>query len=71
MSANSVTNWIDGLKVADRAAAQKIWERYLDELIRLVHGRLGAVVKRTADEEDVVLDVFETLFRNAAQQKGS
>ena len=67
MSDDTVTQWIAGLEVADGAAAQRIWERYFNRLIPLVRRKLNSSVRPMADEEDVVLCAFETLFRNAAE----
>ncbi len=61
----SVTLWIGGLKAGDGDAAQKVWERYFETLVRLAAGRLRAAPKAAADEEDVALSAFES-FCNAA-----
>ena len=67
MCSETVTQWIAGLKNADDGAAQRLWERYFDRLIRLVRPRLGSAIRPMADEKDVVVIAFETLFRNANQ----
>ena len=33
--AESVTRWIDLLKAGDPAAAQPLWQRYFEQLVRL------------------------------------
>ena len=41
-SDGSVSRWINGLKAGDIEAAQRLWERYADQLIRLARRKLGA-----------------------------
>lgn len=67
MKSDSITRWIDGLKAGDEEAARKLWDRYVQRLIAAARKRLGAAPCRVADEEDVVIDVFDTLCRGAAQ----
>lgn len=67
MTTDSITRWIDALKAGDQQAAGKLWDRYFQRLIAAARRRLGAAPRRVADEEDVVLSVFDTLFRGAAQ----
>ena len=63
----SVTEWLDAMKAGDPRAAQKIWERYFDELVRLARKRLGDTPRRVADEEDVVAVAFDRFFRAASR----
>ena len=58
----SVTHWIEQLKAGDRTAAQKLWERYFEKLLRLARARVRRVSRRMADEEDVVLSAFNSFF---------
>ena len=37
---DSVTVWIDSLKAGDADAAQKLWQRYFETLVRLARDRL-------------------------------
>lgn len=62
----SVTHWIAELRHGDPAAAQKLWERYFHRLVGLARQRLGALPRRSADEEDVALSAFENFCRAAA-----
>jgi hypothetical protein len=39
----SVTHWIGALKAGDKEAAQPLWERYFDRLVRLAGAKLRAV----------------------------
>jgi DNA-directed RNA polymerase specialized sigma24 family protein len=61
----TVTAWIDRLRAGDRAAAQPLWERYFERLVRLARGRLGAADRAAADEEDVALSAFDSFCRAA------
>ncbi len=54
-SDDSVSQWIDGLKAGDAAAAAKLWRRYYRRLVGLARKKLGDRPRRVADEEDVVL----------------
>ena len=62
---NSVTAWINDLKGGRDVAAQKIWERYFERLVRVAARQLGSAPRRIADEEDVVVSVFESLCKGA------
>lgn len=59
----SVTEWIEGLKSGDSAAAGEIWQRYIDRLVRLARAKLGTSPRRVADEEDVALSAFNDFLQ--------
>jgi DNA-directed RNA polymerase specialized sigma24 family protein len=61
----SVTQWIRRLQAGDAAAVQKLWEAYFASLVRLARGKLHAVPRRAADEEDVALSAFDSFCRGA------
>jgi DNA-directed RNA polymerase specialized sigma24 family protein len=63
----SVTHWIGALKAGDDAAAQRLWERYFGELVRLARAKLGAIPRVEADEEDIALSAFHSFFQGAAR----
>src|SRR5271170_6069342 len=60
---NSISEWIGCLRAGDRDAAQLIWKRFVDRLLRLARAKLAGRVRREADEEDVVLSVFDAAFQ--------
>jgi DNA-directed RNA polymerase specialized sigma24 family protein len=64
----SVTRWIGDLKAGGAAAAQPLWERYFDRLVRLARKQLGAGRRPDAveDEEDAALNAFDSFCRGAA-----
>jgi RNA polymerase sigma factor (sigma-70 family) len=66
-ASNSVTRWIEQLKGGDQAAATLLWQRYFERLVRMAHLKLRNAPRRIADEEDVVSQAFESLFRRAGQ----
>jgi len=68
-SSGSVTRWIGDLKGGDDQAAQALWRRYFDPLVRLARDRLNNVPRAAADEEDVALSVLNRVFRGAAEGK--
>jgi DNA-directed RNA polymerase specialized sigma24 family protein len=63
----SVSVWLEGLKAGDPAAAEKLWERYFEALVRLARAQLRAAPRAAADEEDAALSAFESLCQGAAQ----
>ena len=65
LSGGSITRWLERLKAGDRAAAQKLWEEYFHRLVVLARGKLRAVPRRAADEEDVALSAFDSFCRGA------
>ena len=62
----SVTRWIGPLKAGDVEAAQALWDRYFDGLVRLARTRLRDAPRAAADEEDVALSAIHCLCRGAA-----
>ena len=63
----SVTAWLDLLKTGDQEAAQQLWQRYFQSLVRLARSRLQARARAAADEEDVALSAFDTFCEGMAQ----
>jgi DNA-directed RNA polymerase specialized sigma24 family protein len=65
----SVTRWIDQLKAGDPDAAQPLWERYFDRLVRLARQKLVSGRRRGGDEdeEDAALSAFDSFCAGAAR----
>jgi DNA-directed RNA polymerase specialized sigma24 family protein len=64
----SVTRLIGALVGGDTdCAAEQLWQRYFDQLVRLAHARLKAAPRGVADEEDVALSAFDSFCRGAVQ----
>ena len=66
-SPGSVSRHIADLKTGDQAAAGELCKRYFDQLVRLARKKLRGASRRVADEEDVVVDVLDSLC-HAAQR---
>jgi DNA-directed RNA polymerase specialized sigma24 family protein len=64
---SSVTNWIQSLKGGDADAAQRLWQRYMEDLIRLARSRLRGAPRAVEDEEDAALGAFDSFCRGAAR----
>ncbi|QDU28867.1 ECF sigma factor [Anatilimnocola aggregata] len=60
---NSVTLWLQELQAGESVAAGRIWERYYERLVRLAAQKLRSAPRRMADEEDVVLNAFDSFYR--------
>jgi RNA polymerase sigma factor (sigma-70 family) len=63
---DSISEWFGRLKTGEAEAAQKLWDRYSEKLLRVAKLRLNGTPCRVADEEDVALSVFGSIFRGAA-----
>lgn len=61
----SITAWIAEVRRGDGEAAQQLWVRYFDKLVRAARRRLSSVPTRAFDEEDVALSAFYALCRGA------
>jgi DNA-directed RNA polymerase specialized sigma24 family protein len=62
----SVTQWIGDLRSGGDAAAQHLWERYFERLVRVAREKLrnaGAA----EDAEDAALSAFDSFCRGAEQ----
>jgi DNA-directed RNA polymerase specialized sigma24 family protein len=57
---NSVTCWLDGIKLGDGNQVERLWSRYFDRLVRLAGSRLPGHSRRAYDEEDVALSAFRS-----------
>ncbi len=64
-SGDSVTDWIARIKLGDPAAAQQLWQRYVEQLIALARNRFSQLPGRIADEHDAVQSAFVSFFRRA------
>jgi RNA polymerase sigma factor (sigma-70 family) len=64
-SPGSVSRQIADLKAGNQAAARELFNRYFEKLKRLALKKLPDASRRIADEEDVVVDVLDSLCRGA------
>jgi RNA polymerase sigma factor (sigma-70 family) len=63
----SVTQWLGRLAEGDPSAAEKIWHRYYERLVRFARQKLASADRRVSDEEDLAQSVFDSFFRAAAE----
>jgi RNA polymerase sigma factor (sigma-70 family) len=66
---DSVTQWIDGLRSGDEAAAAELWRRYYRRLKTVAQKKLGDSPRRAADEEDVALSAFQSFCRGVREDR--
>ena len=60
----SITRLIIELRERDSSAAEEeLWRRYYKRLVRLAATKLKGTSRRVVDEEDVVVDAFDSFFR--------
>src|SRR5262249_53254744 len=63
---DSVSAWINQLKASNQeAAAQRLYERYFERLLKLARRKWAGAPRRAADEEDVVLSALDSFCRGA------
>lgn len=65
----SITQWIEQLKEGDADAAEKLWQRYFEQIVRLARQRLAGANRAAADEEDVALSAFKSFCLGAREGK--
>mgnify|MGYP001814002388 FL=1 len=63
----NVSHWIDLVKEGDSVAAHELWQHYYDRLVRNARQHLRGLNRGMADEEDIVVSVFESFYRAAEQ----
>ena len=65
----SVTRWLGALQAGDPDAAQRLWERYFTDLVRLARARLRRAPRAAEDEEDVALSAFNSFCTAATRRR--
>src|SRR5262245_56293863 len=66
---HSVTRLIERLRDNDPQAAEKIWRSYFERLLPLARSKIRALPQRAADEEDILVSVFDRFFRAAKENR--
>jgi RNA polymerase sigma factor (sigma-70 family) len=66
-SPRTVTAWIQGVARGDSVAAEGLWHRYYERLVRLARRKLEGRPRRVADEEDVAQLAFHSFCRAARE----
>src|SRR5262245_12159087 len=65
----TVSQWIDQLKLGSDQAVQELWDRYQFRQIGLARKLLADAPRGAADEEDVALSAFKSFCIRAAEGK--
>lgn len=60
-SQSSVTHWVEAEK-AGRDASQKLWDRYVDDVVRACEARLPPSLRRSVSGDDLAQEVFGDFF---------
>lgn len=66
---DEVTAWLFQLAGGDPQAAERIWQRYFDQLVQYARRRLEGLPCRAADEEDVALSAMHSFCRAVATHR--
>ena len=69
LSNSSVTQWLRALRSGEDAAATQIWERYFSRLTVIARKYLLTSPRRMADEEDVVINAFQSFFHGVKEDR--
>lgn len=63
---DSQASWIRRLKAGDPQAAETLWERYFEQMVRFASRKLGPASRRSADEEDIALSAMKSFYAAVA-----
>ena len=61
----STRKWIRRFQAGDSRAAQRLWDKFFDPLVRLAHRHLHRRYRGAVDAEDVALSAFHTFCHGA------
>ena len=59
----SISRWVSELRDGRSSVASDLWRRYYERLIGLARHKLRDTPRRMTDEEDVVVDAFDSFCR--------
>lgn len=62
-SSHSITQWIESLRNNEPRAQSELWQRFCERMLSVARARLANAPRRVADEEDVVLNAFDSFCR--------
>jgi hypothetical protein len=67
----SISHWIADLKAGTADAAQPLWERYFERLVRLARKKIQSLQRAGGDEdeEDATLSTFNSFCAGAARRQ--
>jgi RNA polymerase sigma factor (sigma-70 family) len=64
-----VTYWLGQARDGDADAARQLWQRYFGRLVGLARVKLRNAPRGMADEEDVALSAFDSVYRGIEQDR--
>jgi RNA polymerase sigma factor (sigma-70 family) len=64
-ASQTVTQWIRQLQAGDAAAAERLWQRYFAQMVKLARRKLEGAARIASDEEDVALSAFKSFCLGA------
>lgn len=67
--AHSVSKLLLEIQDGNQQAAQEIWDRFIDKLVRAADKKLKNMPRRHVDEEDVAQSAFNSFFRGAKEKR--
>ena len=59
---SSVTDWLESVKQGKSSVSQKIWARYVEQLVRKASKLLNNLPRTMVDAEDVAQEAFSSFF---------
>ena len=65
----SVSEWLQDLKAGDSFAAQRIWSRYLNRLVKIADRKLGKRRLQLGNGEDVAIVAFTHFLNGVAEDR--
>jgi len=66
---SSVSDWINSLKRGSDDASRKIWQRYVEQLVRAADRCLKDMPRRTVDGDDIAQEAFSGFFRGVQENR--
>ena len=66
---STVIHWMEQVQAGDEEAAEQIWNDYYRRLMGLARLKLGGSPRRVGDEDDVVINAFDSFFRAARDDR--
>lgn len=64
---SSVSQWVERIRVGDAIAAQHLWNRYFQRLVKLAEKRIRSWPQHVLGAEDIAASVFESIWRGAQE----
>lgn len=64
-ASESISTTVAGIKDGDERAAEKVFSRYFESLVRKARRRLGNGMERAGDAEDIALEALRQFFAQA------